>query len=110
MSDFYRDDDGVFRFDRTNNAFNYLFDYNLSPNEVIIVKLPEVTSNKRGINDIGWQASGNVELFGTLRYNINKEIIWDKIENNSEINKTVSALKIVNGSSPSRIILRAILN
>lgn len=101
----------LLRFERTTNAFNYLFEYNLKPNEVIVVKMPVVSSNKRGINDIGWQTDGNVQLYGTLCFNPKKNTtLWDLIENNSEINKTVNALKVVNGQTPARIVIRAILN
>lgn len=101
----------ILGFERTTNAFNYVFDYDLKPNETIIVKMPVVSSNKRGVNDIGWQADGDVKLYGTICFDPKKTTtLWDKIENNSDINKTVNAIKIVNGMHPTRIVMRAILN
>ena len=94
-----------------NNAFNYVFEKTLAPNEKLLLKMPPVSSNKRGFNDIGWQASGNVDLYGTLASNPKKEgTIWQKIEPYDEVNKTISALKIVNGSEESTIVIRALLN
>lgn len=101
----------IYRFDRTTNAFNYVFNRDLAPGETIVVKMPTVSANKRGINDIGWQAKESLKLYGTICFGLNgSDTLWDEIENNSEINKTVNAIKIVNGMSPNKIVMRAILN
>ena len=95
----------------TSSGFNYVYEKTLTPNQMIILKMPVVTSNKRGFNDIGWQAKGNVDLYGTLAISPEREdTIWQKIEPYDEINKTVSALKIVNGDAESKIVIRALLN
>ena len=73
--------------------------------------MPAVSANKRGINDIGWASDGNVKLYGTLAKNPkNPNAIWQEIEGNQEINKTISALKIVNKGNACRIEMRAIFN
>lgn len=93
------------------NAFNYIYEKTLAPNDVILLKMPVVSSNKRGFNDIGWQASGDVDLYGTLerKPKIDSEL-WQKIEPYDEVNKTIAFLKIVNGSEKCRIVIRALLN
>ena len=101
----------MYEFSRITNGFHYVFEKKLAPGDECIVKMPPVSPNKRGINDIGWQASGDVTLFGTLaRHPEAEDTLWQEIKDYDEVNKTVSALKIVCGDTPCRIIIRAILN
>lgn len=94
-----------------NNGFNFVYEKELLPNEVRIVKMPPVSANKRGINDIGWQSDGDVTLYGTLSGNPSGDnALWQKIEPYDDVNKTVSAIKIQNNGGKCRIIIRAILN
>ena len=93
------------------NGFNFVYEKKLRANEERILKMPAVTPNKRGINDIGWQADGDVTLYGTLSSNPNHEdALWQEIRENEAVNKTVSALKIVNGDHDCFIVIRVILN
>ena len=101
----------MYSFKNTTNGFNYIFEKDLAPNEELLLKMPCVSANKRGFNDIGWQASRNVDLYGTLALNPRSErAIWQKIEPYDEVNKTISALKIVNGPDECSIVIRALLN
>lgn len=98
-------------FDRTTNGFNYVFERELAANETIIVKMPTVSPNKRGINDIGWQCSGEATLYGTLSKKPETgDTLWQEIYPNTEINRTTSALKIVNDDTACKIIVRVLLN
>lgn len=102
----------MFNFIKGANGFNYSFEKKLKAGEVAIVKMPAVSSNKRGINDIGWQTDGNnVNLYGTLaRIPSAKDTLWQKIEPYNDVNKTVTALKVENsGDSECSIVIRAIL-
>ena len=100
------------RFKRSSNdGFNYVYEKELAPNEVVLLKMPSVSANKRGFNDIGWQSSEAVDLYGTLSERFYEDsAIWQKIEPYDEVNKTISALKIVNGSNKCTIVIRALLN
>ena len=98
------------KFKKGENGFNYVYEKTLKPFEERIVKLPSVSSNKRGINDIGWVATGEVALYGTLSARPDKEDIWQQIIDRDEINKTVSALKVVNGGAECKLIIRVIMN
>ncbi len=104
----------MLEFRRTTNGFNYIFERELKPYETIIVKMPPISANKRGINDIGWQSDGEVTLCGTLSSRPDKlspdSELWQQIIDGHEINKTVNALKVKNGQKPCTIIIRAILN
>lgn len=101
----------MLEFKRTTNAFNYVFEKDLDPSEEVIVKMPPVSPNKRGINDIGWQSNGNVTLYGTLSSDPESEnAMWQEILPDDEINKTVSAIKIVNNGEACKVAIRAILN
>lgn len=101
-----------FKNSSVNNGFNYIFERSVPKYTEMIVKMPAVSANKRGINDIAWQTDGDdIELYGTLASNPESiTAMWHKIEDNSEINKAVSGLKIVNGASECRIVIRVILN
>lgn len=99
-------------FKKENNGFNYRYKRKLQPGETVIVRMPAVSSNKRGVNDIGWQSDGDVTLFGTLSTPVDaKDAMWQEIGDAAEINKTVSGIKIVNNSATDSctVYIRAIL-
>ena len=111
----------LFEFDRTTNAFNYVFEKEIGENETIIVKMPVVSANKRGINDIGWLSDCNVvqdaegndvpllTMYGMIAKNPrNPNALCQEIRVNDEINKVTSALVIKNTGSACRIEIRAI--
>jgi hypothetical protein len=98
-------------FERHTNAFCFVFEKDLDANETVIVRMPAVSANKRGVNDIGWLSNGKVTLYGTLSKNpISEKALWQEIRENDEVNKVTSALKIVNNGDACRIEIRAILN
>lgn len=98
-------------FRKTTNGFNYIYEKQLADNEIVILKMPTVSANKRGINDIGWQSDGDITLYGTLSsFPERNNVLWSKINDNDEVNKTVSALKIVNNSTTCKIVIRVIMN
>lgn len=104
----------VLEFERASgsNAFNYVFEREIKAFDTIIVKMPMVTANKRGINGIGWVSNGDVTLYGTLSKDAKSDkALWQEIGVNQEINKVVSAIKIKNnGDFDCKIIIRAIFN
>jgi hypothetical protein len=101
----------LLEFDRTTNAFNFVFEKDLKANETIIVKMPPVSANKRGINDIGWLSDGNVTLYGTLAKNPrNPNALCQEIRAYDEVNKVTSAIIVVNNGDACRIEMRAIFN
>lgn len=98
-------------FKRMTNGFNYVFETIIGEGETIFLKMPPISPNKRGVNDIGWQTDGSVKLYGTLSTHPEDEgALWDELERNYDVNKTLSAIKIVNNSSPCRVVIRVILN
>lgn len=98
------------RFEKVAQGFDLVYEEDLEANEVVILPLPPVSPNKRCVNDIGWQTDGDVTLYGTLASNPEAEnTIWQEISPDDEINKTVSAFKIVNGATPCRIVIRTIM-
>lgn len=100
----------LLEFDRAGTTgFNFVFEKDLSANETVIVKMPAISANKRGINDIGWLCNGDVKLYGTLAKNPKSDkALWQEIRVNDEVNKVTSALKIVNNGDACRIEMRAI--
>lgn len=100
----------LFEFDRSGTTgFNFVFEKDLKANETIIVKMPAISANKRGINDIGWLSDGDITLYGTLAKNPKSDkALWQEIRENDEVNKVTSALKIVNNGDACRIEMRAI--
>lgn len=100
----------IYEFDKSGTTgFNFVFEKDLAANETIYLKMPPVSANKRGINDIGWLSDGDVTLYGTLSRNpASEKALWQAIRVNDEVNKTVSFLKIVNEGDACRIEMRAI--
>jgi hypothetical protein len=113
----------LYEFNRTTNAFNFVFEKQVGAGEAFIVKLPPVSANKRGINDIGWisdcqtekDADGNeipmLKLYGTLTENPrNPNALIQEIRVNDEINKVTSAIIVVNDDKENgcRLEMRAI--
>ena len=97
-------------FERVTNAFNFVYEKELAANETVIVAMPPVSPNKRGVNDIGWQTDGDVTLYGTLSSEPESEkALWQEIKDSDEVNKTVSAIKIVNNGAACNIAIRAIM-
>lgn len=98
------------KFERVTNGFNFVYEKELAANETVILQMPSVSPNKRSVNDIGWQSDGNVTLYGTLSGNPESDkALWQEIKEGDEVNKTVSAIKIVNGGFDCKVAVRAIL-
>lgn len=98
-------------FKRTTNGFNFVYEDELEANGTVILKMPPVSPNKRGINDIGWQSDGDITLFGTLSSEPESDdALWQEIKDGEEVNKTVYALKVVNNGAACKVAIRAILN
>ena len=98
-------------FKRTTNGFNFVYEDELEANGTVILKMPPVSPNKRGINDIGWQSDGDISLFGTLSSEPESDdALWQEIKDGEEVNKTVYALKVVNNGAACKVVIRAILN
>ncbi len=94
-----------------NSGFNYSCQGNIEAGETVIIPLPNVSANKRGVNDIGWQIDGDAEIYATIAKKPKEENTpWQKIEDYEDINKCASAIKIVGGAGTSAIYLRIILN
>lgn len=98
------------KFKKVTNGFNFVYEKSLTANQSVILGMPVVSPNKRSVNDIGWQTDGDVTVYGTLSSNPEAaSALWQEIKENDEVNKTVSALKIVNGSSACKIAVRVIM-
>ena len=107
----------ILEFDRTTNAFNYVFERYLNEGESIIIKMPSVSANKRGVNDIGWisdcevydDGTPKLKLYGTFSRNPrNPDALVQEIRVNDEINKVTSAIVVVNHGTRCKLEMRAI--
>lgn len=100
-----------FRVENPGYGFNYVLDTEIKAGETILAKIPRLSPNKRGVNDIGWMTDGDVHLYGTLCRDPEREdTLWQEIEPFDEINKTISAIKIENKAEDCRVVIRIILN
>ena len=99
-------------FKNTSNAFNYCFEGTVMPGEKQILKMPPVSANKRGINDIGFACEEGIILYATISAKAEgKDTIWQKINSFDEINKTTSYIMIENTSDKAqRVNIRVIMN
>ena len=102
----------MLKFKNVTNGFNYTCEAVIPANSEEILKMPVVSANKRGINDIGYAVEDGIELYATISSTATgEETLWQKINIFDEINKTTSFVKIVNTSDqPKRINIRTILN
>ena len=93
-------------------GFSYYYDKKVRPGEIRYLKMPTVSPNKRGINDIGFAYEDGISIYATLSADpFGENTIWQKINQYDEINKTISYIKIENaGESNARVNIRAILN
>lgn len=100
------------RFKNDSNAFNFSFEKMLEPESEIILKMPPVSPNKRGINDIGFTAEEGITLYATISAKpYSNDTIWQEIQPFDEINKTTAYIKIKNTSeNNARVNIRVILN
>lgn len=95
----------------TGSAFNFVFEKDLDAGEAVIVQLPAVSANMRGINDIGWLSDGDVAVYGTVsRKPKSEKALWQEIRDFDEINKVTSFIAVVNNGDACRIEMRAIFN
>lgn len=105
-------ENAIREFERMTDGFNYVFEDKIPADATIFLKMPVVSANKRGVNDIGWQCDGeDVTLYATLSRKPQKTVLWSEVKENYVVNKTVSALKIVNKDKTAcNICVRVILN
>ena len=90
-------------------SYDFVYEKELSAGEENILQMPKKTKNGRTAEAIGWQSDGDVTLYGTFANNPEGEnTMWQQINENEEINKAVSAIKIVAGSDACRIVIRAV--
>lgn len=96
-------------FRKVTSGFNFIYEKELSANETVIVEMPAVSPNKKCINDIGWQTDGDITLYGTISSEPeSNNAIWLEIKEGDEVNRTISAFKIVNGDSVCNVAIRVI--
>lgn len=95
-----------------HNGFSYFINAAIPPGETKYVKMPSVTPNKRGINDIGFACEDGITLYATLSEKpASNDTIWQEIQPFDEVNKTVAYIKIQNSSENSALVnMRVILN
>ena len=100
------------KFYRVNNAFMYNYKRTLIPGEVVFLKMPSVSPNARGVNDVGFAYETGIKLSATLHDKPEDDAaIWQEIQPHDEINKTVSYIKIENtGEKDAKVNIRALLN
>lgn len=99
-------------FRRDGNAFNYVYDKPIKAGKTVILKVPPVGPNKRGVNDVGWETdSEDVSIYATISDNPERTPLWTLLLAGYRVNKTVSAFKIVNsGGHDANVCIRIILS
>ena len=102
----------MYNFRKVTNGFNFVFEEYIEPMKTEILKMPTVSPNKRGINDIGFATDNGITLYATISSKPDDEAtVWQEIRSYDEINKVTSYIKIVNSSNEKqRVNIRVILN
>ena len=94
-----------------NCGFNYWWKGVVKSGDTVLLRLPHVTANKRGVNDIAWQIDGDALLYATASdHPQDEDTLWQEIRDYEDINKCASAVKIVGEGGDSKAIIRIILN
>ena len=97
-----------------HSGFDVYFEKKLEPNEVVYLKMPTISLNKRSVNDIGWQCENETTIYATLSNQLSgkneNEILWTEIQNEQDINKCTQFLKICAGNEGGIVYVRANLN
>lgn len=81
----------------------------------VMILIPEVTPNKRSVNDIGWMVnSEDVKVFGTISQNPEENdgenAFWQELSATEDVNKVCTALMFMNeGNSEADIAVRVIM-
>lgn len=95
-----------YEFKKGNTGFEYFYDAEIAPGEVLRVQRPPVTANRRGINDIGYSYTGDVKVSATIAAVPDDEnAVWQTIQPFDEINKTVSWIKFENLSEAESAVI-----
>lgn len=94
---------------RQGSGYNYILEAEIDADDNIIVAVPSFGKGHECISDIGWQSNGDVTIYGTLSSDPENTEMWQEIEAGEEINKTVSALKIVNNGAACSVVVRIIM-
>lgn len=99
-------------FKNTANGFNYAYEKSIAAGDSVILKMPVVSPNKRGINDIGFTAEDGIRLYATISSSPESpDTIWQEINEYDEINKTTGYIKIENTTGEAkRVNIRIIMN
>lgn len=94
---------------RQGSGYNYILEAEIDADDNIIVAVPSCGKGHECISDIGWQSDGDVTIYGTLSSDPENTEMWQEIEAGEEINKTVSALKIVNNGAACSVVVKIIM-
>lgn len=93
-----------------HHGFGYVWDRTVAEDETVIVAMPPISANKRGVNDIAWQTeSDDVVIYATISANAN-DALWTEIPDYGQINKCATYLKVKNNGAAARVTMRALLN
>jgi hypothetical protein len=105
-------------------GFNYYYggkvggkvtDEGVTVQKGVMVLIPEVTPNKRSVNDIGWMVnSEDVKVYGTISQNPEENdgqnAFWQELSATEDVNKVCTALMFMNeGVSEADIAVRVIM-
>lgn len=96
-------------------GFNFYYGGKVGVQKGVMVLIPEVTPNKRSVNDIGWMVnSQDVKVFGTISQNPEENdgenAFWQELSATEDVNKVCTALMFMNeGDSEADIAVRVIM-
>ena len=101
------------QFERSDEyGFRFTYEKSVPGNATVILKVPRVSPNKRGVNDIGYAFEEGIKLYATVSQHPEKiTALWQEIKDFGDINKSTAYIKIVNTSGYSRVVnISAVLN
>ncbi len=99
------------QFRKDGNGFAYFCDGVIEPGQLMLLDMPPRTSNRRGVNDIGFCYEDGVTLYATLAQKPDDEnAVWQQIIPHEDVNKTVNWIVAVNSADePKRVNINVIM-
>ena len=98
------------KMNKIKNSQIYVYDKKLQSGDSVIVLIPQTSNSVKEICEIGWQSDGSVSIYGTIATDPSSvDAIWDEIVSGEEINRSVSALKLINNGSLCNVAIRIIM-
>lgn len=94
------------QFKLSYNKYNYVYQKILTMKETRICQIPKLKSGQKAVKNISWYTQDNVSVYATMWEPATSEFAkWEEITPNTTLSPHVTALKFVNNTSTTRVVI-----